>query len=307
MDKVTGLVAATFTPLRADGQVDLERIPGLVSHLHGWDIAGLYINGTTGEGMALSVEERMATAEAYHKAAQGKMKTLIQVGHENVPDAVALTKHAVSLGVDAVSATPPVYFKPSTIEHLLDYLEVVAGAAGNVPFYYYHIPAMTGVAIDACAFLEEAAKRLPNLAGVKYSHMDLATLQACVEHDSGRFDMLFGVDEMLLGAMAMGCRGAVGSTYNFAAPLYHRMIAAFESGDLETARLWQGRSIELVRLLGELCGGRLGLKPLMGLIGQDCGPHRLPNRDPQRGCVEELRVRLEALGFYQWISGEPCD
>lgn len=302
--KITGLVAATFAPLKSDGVLDLERVPSLVDHLIENQVAGMYINGTTGEGMALSVAERCEVAEHYVSVAEGRLKTLIQVGHECLPDAMALAEHAARLRVDAVSATPPCYFKPTSVDQLLDYLEPLAAAAPEQAFYYYHIPAMTGVAFDACEFLAEAGKRIPSLAGIKYSHTDLSTLLACLEFEGGRYDILYGVDEALLGALATGCRGAVGSTYNFAAPVYRRMWEAFDAGNLEEARLWQGRSVRLVRALVEVCGGRPGLKPMMSMIGHDCGPHRLPQRDPLRGQLEELRQRLESMGFYQWISEE---
>lgn len=301
---ITGLVAAAFTPLKSDGDLDLSKVPALTEHLSSQGVSGIYINGTTGEGVALSVEERCHAAEAYVRAAESKLATVIQVGHECLTEAVALARHAGGLPVDAISATPPCYFKPATLDDLLDYLEPVAAAAPEKPFYYYHIPAMTGVDFDAGEFLQEAVKRLPTLAGIKYSDTDLSTLLACLQLDEGRYDILYGVDESLLGAVAMGCRGAVGSTYNFAAPLYLKMWRSFESGDMEAARLWQGRSVLLVRTLSRLCGGRPGLKPMMAIIGLDCGPHRLPQRDPRRGQIEELRQVLDAMGFYQWISGK---
>ncbi len=300
--KITGLVAATFTPLTAEGVLDVEKVPSLVDRLVGDGVSGIYINGTTGEGMALSVEERCRMTEAYVGAAGGRLKTLVQVGHESLPDAMALAEHAAGLGVDGISAAPPCYFKPPSLDHLLDFLEPLASAASAQAFYYYHIPAMTGVAIDACEFLEEASKRLPTLAGIKYSDSDLSNLLACLQFDGGRYDILYGVDEALLGALATGCRGAVGSTYNFAARLYLKMWEAFDRGDLETARLWQGRSVQLVRTLVRVCHGRPGLKPMMALVGLDCGPHRLPQRDPRRGQIEEVRQLLEGMGFYQWIS-----
>ena len=303
--KITGLIAATFTPLTAEGLLDLKRIPSLVDHLVTSGVSGIYINGTTGEGMALSLEERCQAAEAYVAAARGRLKTVIQVGHECLPDAMALARHAEGLEVDAISATPPCYFKPPSIDHLMDYLEPLAAAASSKPFYYYHIPVMTGVSFDPCELMSEAVKRLPTMAGIKYSNPDLSVLLACLQFEDGGQDILYGMDEALLGAVATGCRGAVGSTYNFAAPVYLRMWEAFDRGDMDTARLWQGRSVQLVRALNG-CGGRPGLKPMMALIGIDCGPHRLPQRDPMRGQMEELRQRLEALGFYQWISGEAC-
>lgn len=299
--RLQGLVAATFTPLHPDGSLNTDFVPTITEHLINQGIIGIYINGTTGEGMSLTVAERCAMVEAYVKAAKGRLKTLVQVGHDSTAEAVTMTKHAVGLKVDAISSTPPCYFKPGSITHLLDSFEVLADAAPDTPFYYYHIPALTGVPIDACEFLKLASRRLPTLAGIKYSHTDLSTLLACLREDNSKHDILYGCDESLLGALAIGCQSAVGSTYNFAPKIYHEVIRALAKGDLQSAQDWQLRSVAMVRALTDVCGGRPGLKPMMNLIGLDCGPHRLPQVDPDRGQIEELRLRLDNLGFFSWI------
>ena len=86
----------------------------------------------------------------------------------------------------------------------------IAAAAPRLPFYYYHIPIMTGVAVPMTTFLTEAARRIPNLAGLKYTANTLHEYQECVALDGGRFDVLFGFDELLLPSLAVGAAGAVG-------------------------------------------------------------------------------------------------
>jgi|MDTC01.3.fsa_nt_gb N-acetylneuraminate lyase len=299
--RLEGLVAATFTPLHPDGSLNTDFVPTITEHLISEGITGIYINGTTGEGMSLTVAERCAMVEAYVSAAQGRLKTLVQVGHDSTAEAVTMTEHAVGLKVDAISSTPPCYFKPSSMTHLLDSFEVLTNAAPETPFYYYHIPALTGVPIDACEFLKLASRRLPTLAGIKYSHTDLSTLLACLHEADGQYDILYGCDESLLGALTVGCRSAVGSTYNFAPKIYQEVTRALAEGNLQAAQDWQLRSVAMVRALTHVCGGRPGLKPMMNLIGLDCGPHRLPQVDPDRGQIEELRLRLESMGFFTWI------
>jgi len=135
------------------------------------------------------------------------------------------------------------------VEQLARWCGDVASAADELPFYYYHIPRMTGVEVPMREFLPATAERAPNLAGVKYSHADLADVARCVALAGGRFDVLFGLDEMLLPALSVGCRGAVGTTYNFAGRLYRRILDAFDRGDLEAARADQRRAAEMIALL----------------------------------------------------------
>jgi N-acetylneuraminate lyase len=121
----------------------------------------------------------------------------------------------------------------------------------------------------------------------------------CRRFDDGAYDVVFGVDEMLLGALVLGARGAVGSTYGFAAPLYLRIIRCVERGDLEGARDYQSRAAEMVRVILAHCG-RPGLKAVMGLIGEDCGPYRLPQDTAEPDAVDRMARALDAIGFFEW-------
>jgi N-acetylneuraminate lyase len=112
------------------------------------------------------------------------------------------------------------------------------------------------------------------------------------------------LDEFLLAALAMGAVGAVGSTYNFAAPIYHRLMAAFAKDDLATARIEQFRSVQLIELLVAF-GFTAAAKAVMRLVGVDVGPARLPNAPLTADQGRELQIGLERLGFFQWIKSPP--
>ena len=299
--RLSGLVAATFTPMHADGTPALDRVPGIVEHLHRWRIAGLYVNGSTGEGVSLDGNERRAAAEAYVRAAAGRLPAIVQVGHNSLAEARQLAAHAQRIGAAAIAAMPPSYYKIDSLDALVSCMAEVASAAPETPFYYYHFPRMTGVEFDMVDLLRTAGERIANLAGMKFTAPALDQLQACVELDGGRFDVLLGVDDMLLPGLAAGVRGAVGATYNFAAPMFHQIIQAFSDGDVQTARLWQSRAVQMVRLISRR-GGLAAHKAVMGLIGLDCGPTRLPLPSLSEQERQALRDDLTALGFFGWIE-----
>jgi N-acetylneuraminate lyase len=155
------------------------------------------------------------------------------------------------------------------------------------------------VQVDLLRFLEEGAERIPNLVGAKYSHSTVFELQACLESRGGRFDLLFGSDEMLLSALVVGVKGAVGSTYNFAAPLYNRVMVAFEQRDLEMAKALQGKAAQMVRVL-VAHGGNPAIKAMMGLIGADCGGTRLPQKALSKSQIYALKEDMTEIGFFDW-------
>ncbi len=294
-----GLIAAAHTPMRSDGALDLEGIGPLVEHLVGEGVSGLYVLGSTGEGPSLSQDERMAAAERFVRASAGRLPVVVQVGHHSVAEARTLAAHAARVGADAVSATPPSYFKPQGVEALAATMAQIASAAPELPFYYYHMPAATGVTCDLPALLEAVGARAASFAGVKYTAPTLDEYLACTQVEAGRFNMLFGRDEMLLAALAVGARGAVGSTYNFAAPLYRRLIAAFERSDLAEARRCQALAVGMIRTILSF-GVFESLKAMMQIIGVDCGPPRLPVMPLSPERVDALRAALESIGFFQW-------
>jgi len=302
--KLSGLLAATYTPFHADGSLNLDAIERQAEHLGGNGVAGVFIGGTTGESHSLSLAERLALTERWTRVTRGsKLPVTVHVGSNSLTDARALAAHAEKQGAVAISAISPCYFKPRHGRALVQCMSEIASAAPNTPFYYYDIPPMTGVHLSAADFLGEAESVIPNLAGLKFSNSDLMTFQLCLHAAGGKFAVLWGCDEFLLAALALGGTGAVGSTYNFAAPIYHRLQKAFAAGDWTTARQEQLRSARLVRCLTQAPGGGMGAaKALMQMLGVPVGPARLPHLNPTPAETDQLRRELETLGFFQWIQ-----
>jgi N-acetylneuraminate lyase len=294
-----GLIAAATTPLHDDGSLDLDAVEPMVSQLIESGISGLYVCGSTGEGMSLTSDERKAVANSFVQASDGRVPVIVQVGHNSLADACELAKHAADIGADVLSATCPSYFKVTSEENLVECMATIASAAPSLPFYYYHIPALTDSRVDVLKFLQRAGDSIPNLLGLKYTTTLLHEFLSCKRFQNGRFDITWGCDEMLLGAWATGAKAAIGSTYNIAAPLYLKLIDAVESNDLETARELQFRSVKMIEVM-QRCSFMGALKAIMEMQGLPGGPCRLPLvtlTDDQKSL---LRRDLETIGFFDW-------
>lgn len=294
-----GLITAVFTPMHSDGSLRLEQVPAIVEHLLRHKMAGIYAAGSTGEGVSLTIQERQDVAAAYVRAAAGRMPVLVQVGHTSLAEARGLAAHAQRIGAAAISAVPPFYFKPSSPDNLVACMAEIAAGAPDLPFYYYHIPSLTNCPIDMVEFLQRASDRIPTLAGVKFTSPNFYEMQACIETFRGRYRMYNGLDEILLAGLSTGAHGAVGSTYNYAPAVYNRLLAAFDRGDLAEARQWQARSVDMVRVILSY-RGLAGQKAVMGLIGLDCGPTRLPWEPLSAQELGQMRSQLAAIGFFDW-------
>lgn len=298
MKHYTGLIPAAHTPCKANGDVDLGPIPALAQLYVEQGAPAVFINGSTGECHSFSTTERMQIAEAWRKSAPANLDVIVHVGHNTQRDAIVLASQARDLKCAAVATMAPTYFKPTSIANLVEYIAPIAAAASELPFYYYDIPSMTGVSFPADKVLAQASRAIPNFAGLKYTSPDLMRLQTCLAFENGKYNILYGSDEILLAAVALGVRGGVGSTYNYAAPLYRRVLDAFARGDLETARIEQRKSVALVEILLEHGVIRTG-KTIMSLIGVDCGPPRLPLRAVES---DELKLIYEKLRSFDIFS-----
>lgn len=296
-----GLIAATHTPFTPSGDLNLAAVERQAQHLIDKKLLAAFVCGSTGEAHSLTIDERLAMAQRWAQVVRGTpLKLVVHVGHNSLPDARRLAAQAQEQGAHAIAALAPNYFKPAGTAELVDFCAQVAAAAPGLPFYFYDIPSMTGVNVPMDEFMTLAHQRIPTLAGLKFTNADLAMLLSLLRQSSGKYEVLYGFDELMLPALSLGARGAVGSGFNFAAPIYHRMIAAFARNDLAVARDEQWRSIQYIRVLAS-AGYFRAAKSVMSMLGIDCGPVRLPIRPLTPEQSSDLRHRLDQLGFFDWI------
>ncbi|QRF15264.1 dihydrodipicolinate synthase family protein [Klebsiella africana] len=297
MTKLTGLIAAPHTPFDANGEVNYPVIDRIAEHLIAQGVKGAYVCGTTGEGIHCSVEERKKIAERWVAASQGQLSITLHTGALSIADALELSRHAETLDIFATSVIGPCFFKPSTVDDLVEYCRIIAAAAPSKGFYYYH-SGMSGLSLDMEQFLIAAADKIPNLSGMKFNSADMYEFQRCLRVNNRQFDIPFGVDEFLPAGLACGAVGAVGSTYNYAAPLYHRLIDSFNRGDHQDVTACMDKVIAIIRILVQYGGVAAG-KLAMQLHGINVGDPRRP-LSPMTS--EQKHIALEAFRAADFIN-----
>ena len=301
--KYEGLVAAPFTPMDPKGNLNPGMIPAYYTFLEKNGVAGAFINGSTGEGVSLTQKEKHINASMWAECMKqgGKMRVINLVGGTSYQECIESAIFSSEAGLSAIAVVAPYYFKPVSDTQLAEFVARVGEAVPEMPIYFYHIPVLTGVSLPMAGFLARISDMLPNFAGIKYTHEDFMDFLACLSYKDGRYDMLWGRDECMLSALVLGCRGAVGSTYNYAAPLYLSLIDAFTRGDLELARKLQQKSVEMIVLLGKYGGIATG-KAFMKYIGMDCGEFRLPVKNPDRKMYDLFAEDVRHLGIEEYLS-----
>lgn len=297
--KMEGLIAATFTPMNANGDINYPVIREYARHIKESGIAGVFVCGTTGEFTSLTITERKLILEEWIKSGEGSFKVIAHVGSDNQREAIELAHHAAETGADAIGCIAPSFFKPHSVVELIHYFEPIAAAASDLPFYYYNMPSMTGVTLSVAQFLHEGKKTMPNLVGVKFTHNDLMEMGDCIQLDNKSFEVLHGFDETLICGLTLGVSAAVGSTYNYIPDVYLQIIKAMNDSNIEKARAYQVQSVETVKIIIKYGGGVRGGKAIMNLIGIECGACRPPFATFDKEEYDSLRGDLEHVGYWR--------
>ncbi len=297
-EKISGLIAAPYTPFDASGGLNLSVIEGYAEYLVMNGVTGVFVCGTTGEWPALSTGERKSILEEWVRCSGGRLRVIAHVGGNDINQCIELARHAARAGADATGMVAPSFFKPSDPHSLLSFLALPAAETAGKPFYYYHIPSITGVNVNVSEMLKTAEDMIPNFAGVKFTHSDLFDMHKCIDFENGHFQVMHGFDEILICGLVLGVTAAVGSTYNYMPSVYLELIDAFGKGDMARARERQLYSVRIVTLLNKYGGSTVAGKAIMKFMGVDCGPNRLPLMTLQGERLEEFRQDLAHAGFF---------
>ncbi|MFC4094575.1 dihydrodipicolinate synthase family protein [Euzebyella saccharophila] len=271
------LIAATYAPMHPNGTLNLGIIKAYGEFLKSNKVTGAFVNGSTGDFVSLSTSERMDLTEAWSDAKADDLYIINHVGHTNIREAKDLAVHSVGRA-NAIAALAPYYYKPKCIERLLDYCMEIASAAPDLPFYYYHIPVLSGVNFDMVTFQNKAISSIPNFRGIKFTEDNLTGFASSLDYSDDKVEIFFGVDEKFASSIKVGAKGWVGSTYNHLAPLYHSILTNHDNGLIENADKLQKLAVYFVDTLEEIGGFHGGSKGFMKFFGLEMGPSRFPHK-----------------------------
>lgn len=294
------ILPAVFTPMFDDGSVHYARIDALYQRCIDSGFNGIFLNGTTGECMSLSKEERMKLLEAWvacRNKNNKEFKIFVHVGSANLLEAAELAEHAQANGADGIAMVPTFYFRPKNLHDLVEQCKFVASAAPEVPYYYYNIPSLTGVNFPLSSFMDLAVREIPTFAGLKNSFNDLVDYQQCIHQAKGEYDLYWGSDEVFMMVYAGGNRNYVGSTYNYMGGIYFKMLEAYHSGNFERLTTLEAEATAIYRILNDY-NSLIAGKEVMRHIGVDCGPVRRPLKTLKASDSTALVERLQQTSFF---------
>jgi len=300
LKQIKGLIVAPFTHFDKKGEVDLNPIAADAAMLQKNGLIGVFINGSSGEGYMLTVEERLQLAEKWIEVAPEGFKVIVHVGATCIKDSYRMAQHAQAIGAFGIGAMASPFPKAGRVEELVKYCEEIACGAPDLPFYFYHIPALNGVFLPMLPFLKAADGRIPNLAGIKYTYESLYEYNQCMHYENGKFDMLHGQDETILPALVMGgAQGGISGTGSYIGRSLVGVIESYNMGNLEKAVAHQNFAQEVINVIARYRGNIVAGKRIMKLIGLDLGINRTPFQNVTAEEESIIRRELEAIGFFE--------
>ncbi|NQN68481.1 N-acetylneuraminate lyase [Streptococcus suis] len=249
LSKYHGIIPAFYACYDEAGEISSERVKALVQYFIDKGVQGLYVNGSSGECIYQSVTDRKQILEAVMEVAKGKLTIINHVACNNLKDSVELARHSEELGVDAIAAIPPIYFRLPEYS-IAAYWNGISAAAPNTDFIIYNIPQLAGVSLTPSLYKEMLKN--PRVVGVKNSSMPVQDIDTFVSLGGEDYVVFNGPDEQFLGGRLMGAKGGIGGTYGAMPELFLRLNQLIADKDLETARQLQAT---INTIIGKLVSG----------------------------------------------------
>ncbi|XP_011307907.1 N-acetylneuraminate lyase-like [Fopius arisanus] len=294
-----GLIVPVLAPFTERLTLNLPIIPTYAKYLADNGVNGVLVNGTTGEGMSMSVDERKHVAESWaNTVKETNQHLMIQVGGAPLPDVIELAKHAAKNKADSILCLPELYFKPANVNELIDYLKIIGEAAPKTPLLYYHFPVRSNVNLHMGKFLETIRNEIPSFVGIKFTSTNLEEGSQALRADSKRFVVFQGSNEILSAGCAIGMDSCIPSSTNVFPENVQQIVDAGMRGDGLKAREAQEKLNKALSIISKYGNWSAALKCAMSLITPiNPGPTRPPNHRLTPEDVNSMSQELQALGY----------
>ena len=231
LDKYKGVIPAFYACYDDNGEISPERVRALTEYFVDKKVRGVYVNGSSGECIYQSVEDRKVVLENVMKA-KGDLTIINHIACNNTKDGMELAAHAESLKVDAIAAIPPIYFKLPEYA-IAQYWNDYSSAAPNTDFIIYNIPQLAGVALSRGLYAKMRENK--NVIGVKNSSMPVYDIQGFVRDGGDDYIVFNGPDEQFVSGRVIGAKAGIGGTYGAMPELFLAMDECIEAGDMKRA------------------------------------------------------------------------
>ncbi|HXG51182.1 MAG TPA: dihydrodipicolinate synthase family protein [candidate division Zixibacteria bacterium] len=263
---IRGVLLPIITPFDEKVRVDEEILRQLVDFHIGAGVHGLFVLGSTGQGPAMSVEERKTAAAAAIDQARGRVPVVIHVGTADTLSTVELAEHAAAHKADAIAIVPPYYYSDHSEFEIIAHYRAVARAV-PLPIFIYENPKYSGISIPPGVAVRLKAQ-VPALKGIKVAYgqgalLEYVRLLPDVSVFTGNAD--------LFGLVPFGVAGMINPPTSFVPELCVALFEALDAKDYPRAVELQKRVDTAARLVAARLRkfGRIPLREVFRMRGFD--------------------------------------
>ena len=290
--KFEGLMPAIITPMDKDGEIDFEGLKKNVEFYLDAGCTGIVANGSTGEAVNLSREERIAVIKNVIEVVKGKVKVIAGTGAPTTNVTLEYTRDAMKAGADAVLVITPFNAIPNKEGLYLHYKEV---AEVGIPVIMYNLPQHTNVEID----LETMGRlvKLDNIVGLKESSGNLSYFAETIRRFSEDITLISGCDDLILQTLSMGIPALILAFGNIAPKMIIEIFHAIKHNDFISAREKYYKLLPMARAIGDSVNFPAPVKEAVRLLGRPSGPPRLSTLPVNQEESEEIRKKLIYAGL----------
>jgi 4-hydroxy-tetrahydrodipicolinate synthase len=290
--KFGGIIVPHITPFTEKGELNLEALRTCTRFWIENGVDGLMPCGSNGEAPYLAREERQKIIATVLEEAKKGVTVMAGTGAPSTWETIRLTKDAADLGVDAAVVVTPYYFRLSNREIISHYKAVLE--AVDIPIILYSVPKFTGYALEP-AVIAELAKEYSNVAGVKDSSGNIATITETISLIGKKIAVLAGTADTVLPTLVLGGKGAVIAIANAFPKLCTSLYKANKENRLEEAAKLQKKATHINEIIVKKYNQLSAIKEAMQMLGLPAGYPRKPALPLSETEKAEIKSLLEAF------------
>jgi N-acetylneuraminate lyase len=293
-EKFKGLWPAMVTPVLDSGEPAYEEIEKLVEIFISQQLDGLYILGSTGQGLLFTEEQRKKATEVVSKTSAGRIPVIVHVGSLTTAESIRLAQHAEKCGVDGISSVPPIYYTGNADTALEHYSRIAEST--SLPFFPYQL-GDNSIPGDVHSFIERLLE-IPNITGMKLTTNQLLNISSVHNQAGDRLKLFSGSDELFCHATLCGSVGAIGTFYNIWGVACKHVMSEFVNGNYRLGKEFMLAFQEVIELV--LPNAWTFIRKAMLLkynieIGQTKGPLGNSQKGWQDDQVREILEKIESI------------
>lgn len=288
MSKIRGAFPVLITPMNENQEIDWEGVKNNVNYFIEQGVAGIIINGSTGEFVSLTKDEKFRMVETVVKEVNGRIPVMVGTASETTKETIEYTKQAEANGAEAALIINPYYCKPKEEEIYFHFKEVAKET--NLPIMLYNNPGLSGIDMSTELMLR-LGRDCENITHVKESSGDIQKARDLAREGKGDIEVFCGAEELVMESYFVGATGWVSVAGNIVPKLVTDMFNHFQKGEIDKAWDINDRILPLCKFL-EGSGKYVQIvKRAMELNGQAGGPSRYP----RLGLTPEEKEKLKAI------------